>query len=59
MDKYYLISVIERLKNEIKDHDQTFKSNPVHSNCQSRFEKTLLSLQEELAKTEKTETQNA
>ena len=52
MDKYYLISVIDRLKNEIKNHDHKFKDNPVHNNCQARFEKTLLSLQEELVKAE-------
>lgn len=52
MDKYYLISVIERLKSVMQEHDQKFKNNPIHNNCQSRFAKTLASLQDELAKAE-------
>ncbi len=54
MDKYYLISVIDRLKTMMKEHDQKFKDNPVHNNCQTRFAKTLTSLQDELAKAEAT-----
>jgi uncharacterized coiled-coil DUF342 family protein len=56
MDKYYLLATIDRLKNEIKVHDQKFQNNPVHNNCLPRMEKTLSSLQEELTKVESTET---
>ena len=59
MDKYYLLSVIDRLKKEIAEHDEKFKNNPTHNNCQSRFAKTLLALQEELVKVQNTETQFA
>jgi hypothetical protein len=52
MDKYYLLTVIERLENEVKIHDQKFKDNPIHNNCLPRFEKTLFSLKEELVKIE-------
>ncbi len=38
----------------MKEHDQKFKDNPVHNNCQTRFAKTLTSLQDELAKAEAT-----
>jgi hypothetical protein len=52
MDKYYLLAVIDRLKNEMNAHDQKFQNNPVHENCLPRMEKTLSSLQEELNKLE-------
>ena len=52
MDKYYLLNVIDRLKTEIKIHDQKFQNNPVHNTCLPRMEKTLSSLQEELVKVE-------
>jgi hypothetical protein len=50
MDKYYLIAVIDRLQAEMLVHDTKFAGNPMHKDCQTRFKKTLLSLQEELAK---------
>jgi hypothetical protein len=59
MDKYYLLHVIDRLKNELKVHDQKFKNNPVHKDCLPRMEKTLVSLQEELLKLQGSETSHA
>jgi len=59
MDKYYLLNVIDRLRNEIQIHDQKFQNNPVHNNCLPRMEKTLSSLQDELAKIESNETASA